>query len=160
MLRLNILKHFLWRQLSGHTTACCIFTLMSTLSISVHISSYVSISAFLFQQHSCGLYLSSTGISTHVSEGVRVSEGAHRENLAQELANRQRREAISSTSVEEVVSALHVLLGEEGPERVRILLTRPTDQSPPSYNPPKAKQRGLDFTRQAVDTRVRLTGFS
>ena len=34
--------------------------------------------------YSCGLYLG-TGISTHVSEGVRVSEGAHREHLAQEL---------------------------------------------------------------------------
>ena len=35
--------------------------------------------------YSCGLYLG-TSISTRVSEGVRVSEGAHRENLAQELA--------------------------------------------------------------------------
>ena len=44
--------------------------------------------------HSCGLY-PDAGISTHVSEGVRVSEGCLPKYLAQELAKEvQRREAI------------------------------------------------------------------
>ena len=54
-----------------------------------HFSSYfelfLRLSVSLSAAYSYGLYLG-TSISTHVSEGVRVSEGAHRENLAQELA--------------------------------------------------------------------------
>ena len=60
---------------------------MSTLNISVHISSYVSISTFPFRQRTrAGYTWAPVQAHNHVGEGVRMSEGAHRENLAQELA--------------------------------------------------------------------------
>ena len=60
---------------------------------------------------------------------------------------------MSSTIIQRSMSALDVLLGEEGPQMRRIL-------PPTNRLAPKAKCLKRNPTGQAVDTRVWLTGFS